>query len=399
MSFNYLFDTWEKSNQSVKMSLNYRKIFPFYQQGNLNNIKVDFSTNDYLSLRNDKRIIDEGYQSALNFGAGSGSSRMVTQTDPGIEILESNFSKKTGFKHSLFFPTGFTANISLFDGLSPFLWEENNFDQHIFIDHRCHSSLFYGLKNSNIKYDQFKHNEYDHLIFKLNSSTAKVKIIIVESLYSMDGDYSDPHRLLEVCQKFGAMLIIDETHSVGTYSTNGSWSLANSFLKPFILASVFGCGKAIGVSGGFISTDYFQLKERILQKARPLIYSTAVSPFLTGAVNKSLDIIFSEEGNERRKKLINNTEYFKKNIIFLKDKNLEFDFNKFNFHNHHSNIFPLVFKDNKNIMEKESFFLEQGLLLKAIRPPSIPKGTSRFRVILRAGHTKEDIDLLFSYLT
>ncbi len=398
MSFNYLFDTWEKSNQSVKLNLNYRKIFPYYQQSNLNNIKVDFSTNDYLSLRNDKRITDEGYRSALNFGAGSGCSRMVTQTDPGIEILESNFSNRTGYNHSLFFPTGFTANISLFDGLSPFSWEENSFDQHIFIDHRCHSSLFYGVKNSNIKFDQFKHSEYDHLIFKLNSSSAKVKIIIVESLYSMDGDYSDPHRLLEVCQKFGAMLIIDETHSVGTFSIKGSWSLAYSFLKPYILASVFGCGKAIGVSGGFISTDYFQLKERILQKARPLIYSTAVSPFLTGAVNKSLNIIFSEEGKEKRKKLINNIEYFKKNILLLKDKNLEFDFNKFNFHNHHSNIFPLVFKDNKNIMEKESFFLEKGLLLKAIRPPSIPKGTSRFRVILRSGHTKEDLDFLFSYL-
>ena len=136
----------------------------------------------------------------------------------------------------------------------------------------------------------------------------------------------------------------------------------------------------------------------MLQKSRPLIYSTAVSPFLTGAVNKSLDIIFSEEGDKRRQKLSNNIEYFKNKILSLRNKNLEFNFNLFDFANHKSNIFPLVYNDNKNIIEKEKYFIEMGFLLKAIRPPSVPKGTSRFRVILRTEHSKEDIDLLLSYL-
>lgn len=399
MSFNYLNDIWEKSNYSIKMKHNYRVLFPYYQGKNKKyNIKVDYSSNDYLSLKNDRRIVEEGYQSALCNGAGSGSSRMVTQTDPCLELLETDFSLKTGYAYSFFFPSGFIANISLFDGLSPFSWEEESLCQQIFIDHRCHSSLFYSLRNSNIKWDHFRHLDYDHLAFKLKSSCSLVKIIVIESLYSMDGDYSDPHKLLEICQEFGAMLVIDETHSIGTFGKQASWILEYPFLKPYVLASVFGCGKAVGVAGGFISTDHFQLKERILQKSRPLIYSTAVSPFITGAVRKSLEIIFSKEGEKRRHLLRENIGYLKKGILSLKPSRLEFLFDEIYFEKHNSNIFPLIYSDNSNIIEKEKFFIEQGLLLKAIRPPSVPRGTSRFRVILRSSHSKEDIDFLLSYL-
>ena len=399
MSFNYLNNIWEKSNHSIKMNHNYRMLFPYYQGKNQeHNIKVDYSSNDYLSLKNDQRIVDAGYQSALLNGAGSGSSRLVTQTDPCLELLETDFSLKTGYAYSFFFPSGFIANISLFDALSPFPWEEEIFQQQIFIDHRCHSSLFYGLRNSNIKCEQFRHLDYDHLAFKLRTSKSSAKIIVVESLYSMDGDYSDPHKLLEVCQEFGAMLIIDETHSIGTFGEKACWLSEFPFLKPYVLASVFGCGKAVGVSGGFIATDHFQLKERILQKSRPMLYSTAVSPFITGAVKKSLDIIFSKEGDKKRDLLQENIKYLKKGLLSLKPSKQEFLFCENHIENHNSNIFPLIYSDNLNIIEKEKFFMKQGLLLKAIRPPSVPRGTSRFRVILRSGHTKEDINFLLSYL-
>lgn len=400
MSFNYLNQIWEKSNHSIKIKHNYRMLFPYYQgRDQAQHIKVDYSSNDYLSLKNDRRIIEEGYQSALYAGAGSGSSRMVTQTDPCLELLETEFSFKTGYAHSFFFPSGFIANISLYDALSPFPWEEGSFQQQIFIDHRCHSSLFYGLKNSNIKHDQFRHLDYEHLIFKLKSSHSPAKIIVIESLYSMDGDYSDPYKLLEVCQEFGAMLVVDETHSIGAFGKKACWISEFPFLKPFVLASVFGCGKAIGVSGGFISTDHFQLKERILQKSRPLIYSTAVSPFITGAVKKSLEIIFSNEGDKKRDSLQENIKYLKKGLLSIKASKREFLFHENQIENHSSNIFPLIYSDCLNIIEKEKFFIKQGLLLKAIRPPSVPRGTSRFRVILRSGHSKGDIDFLLNHVS
>lgn len=381
------------------MQNNYRTLFPYYRGENKEfNIKVDYSSNDYLGLKNDQRMIEAGYQSALQNGAGSGCSRMVTETDPCLKQLETDFSLKTGYAHSFFFPSGFIANISLFDALSPFLWEEKSFQQQIFIDHRCHSSLFYGLRNSNIKYDPFKHFDYDHLAFKLKSSTSSAKIIVVESLYSMDGDYSDPRKLLEVCQEFGAALIIDETHSIGTYGKKACWIAEFPFLKPYVLASVFGCGKAIGVSGGLIATDHFHLKERIFQKARPLIYSTAASPFVTAAVKKSLEIIFSKEGDKKRHLLCENIEYLKKGLLSLKKERSGFHLHEIYFENHHSNIFPLIYSDQLNIIEKEKLFMRQGLLLKAIRPPSVPRGTSRFRTILRSDHTKNDMDFLLNCL-
>ncbi len=399
MSFNYLSDIWENSNKKIKEEENYREIFSPAKKFIGKKKYFDFSSNDYLGLRNNKEIIEAGYASALQNGAGAGSSRLVLELDNNISLLEKYFAEKTHFNYAVFFPSGFVANAALFDTLACFSWEEvakNNI--HLFVDHRSHASLFYGLRNSQLIYDFFRHNDYIHLENKLKRSLAKVKIIVVESLYSMDGDYSDPEKLQNLCKKYNAMIIIDETHTLGTYGVNKSWLQSFSYLKPFVLASVTGCGKAVGVSGGFIATDHEVLKERMIQKCKYLIYSTAVSPFITGAVKKSLEIIFSPTGDKLVTLLENNISYFRKKLIEIAVKENEFNLSFFDLSKHASNIFPIIYKNHSDIKKKEQFFIDNGLILKAFRPPTVPKGTSRFRVIIRSDHSKNDINRLIDCL-
>lgn len=399
MSFNYLNELWEKSQKKIKLEGNYREINSFQELVKNKKNFIDFSSNDYLNLRSNKNIIEAGYINALTNGAGSGSSRLVLELDKNISQLENYFSEKTDFRYSIFFPSGFIANAALFDALSLFQWEEQEKQNiHYYIDHRCHSSLFYGLKNANVYFDFFRHNDYLHLENKLSHSKATVKIIVVESLYSVDGDFSDPVALFELCKKHNLLIIIDETHTVGIYGKSRTWLQAYPYLKPYILASMSGCGKAVGVAGGFLATDHQQLKERMIQKSRHLIYSTAVSPFVTGAVLQSLEIIFSSEGEKLITKLQENISYLRDKIIEFSDTDTEFDFNLFDFNKQKSNIFPLVYKNHLQIKQKEKFFIENGLILKALRPPTVPKGTSRFRIILKASHSKEDLDTLIDYL-
>ncbi len=399
MSFNDLKDLWENSNKKIKEEQNYREIFSPAKNFKNQQKYFDFSSNDYLGLRKNKEIIEAGYQNALENGAGAGSSRLVLELDKNISQLEHYFATKTNFNFSMFFPTGFVANAALFDTLACFSWENITKSHiHVFIDHRSHASLFYGLRNSQLIYDFFRHNDYTHLENKLTRSAAKIKIIVVESLYSMDGDYSDPEKLYELCKKHNAMIIIDETHTIGTFGVNKTWLQSYAYLKPFILASVAGCGKAVGVSGGFIATDHNFLKERMIQKCKYLIYSTAVSPFITGAVKKALEIIFSPVGDNLCLLLQNNIAYFREKLIEISAKENDFNFNFFDLTKHNSNIFPLIYKSHNDIKKKEHFFIESGLILKTFRPPTVPNGTSRFRVIIRADHSKNDIDKLINYL-
>ncbi|WGL60936.1 pyridoxal phosphate-dependent aminotransferase family protein [Pigmentibacter sp. JX0631] len=399
MSFNYLSEVWEKSLKKIIAEGNYREINSFQQLVKNNKNFIDFSSNDYLDLRNNKSIIDAGHRSALKNGAGSGSSRLVLELDQNISLLENYFSEKTEFRYSIFFPSGFVANAALFDALSLFQWEEQEKQNiHYFIDHRCHASLFYGLKNANVYSDFFRHNDYMHLEHKLLHSVAPVKIVVIESLYSVDGDFSDPQALLQLCEKYNLLIIIDETHTVGTYGKSRTWLQAYSFLKPYILASMSGCGKAIGVAGGFLATDHYQLKERIIQKSKLLINSTAVSPFVTGAVQKSLEIIYSSEGLNLITKLHENISYLRDRLAEFSENESEFNFDIFDFSKQRSNIFPLVYKYHWEIKQKEKYFIENGLILKALRPPTVPKGTSRFRVILKSSHSRNDIDMLVEFL-
>lgn len=384
-----LIENWERSFDNLKKEQNFREVFT----PSPNASQINFSSNDYLGLRNEERLAQAGFQAALQSGSGSGASRIVLQTDRQIEALEELFCHHTGYAHSLFLGSGFTANLAFFDALSPLPNETETID--IFVDHLAHASLFYALRNGKLNHTLFRHRDHTHLEKKLAHSTAHIKIIVVESIYSMDGDRACAQTLTQLCQKYNATLFLDESHSFGLQNTPGNiWINAHPELKKYLLGSVQGCGKAVGVSGAFLATNHRALKERIIQKSKVFIYSTGVSPFITGAVTESLKLIFGAEGAERRAKLAANIELFQKkmaesafakNVIFEKA-------------DMPSQIFPLVVFHNEKAVALSKFLLSHGIVARAIRPPTVPKNTARIRIALHCHHTFADIERLFDLL-
>ncbi len=393
-TLNYLNTIWEQSHKKLIQDNNYRKIFNYcnknsnFKNKNDKNVSsINFSSNDYLGLRQDVRVTSAGYKAARISGSGSGASRSVLQTDSLIEELEQFFCTNTNFKHALFLPSGFIANLTFFDVLSPFSFEE--LEQEFFIDHRCHASIFFSLKNTGIRSFVFRHNDMSHLEKKLKASSAQAKIIVIESLFSMDGDFSLAAELTLLCEKYNAVIFVDESHSFGIFGNKGSgWVHEYPDLKKYLIAATFGCGKSVGVSGGFFATNCSVLKERILQKSKLFIYSTGISPFITGAVYQSLKIIFSEEGDLKRKLLFDNINYLLNNIA-----SINFQFQMIQEKKRHSQIFPFIFYENEKTIEISNHLMENNILAKAIRPPSVPNHTARLRLCLTSLHTKEEIDL------
>lgn len=378
MSIDYLNTIWKVSNQKLKEQNLFREPFPYALS--CKQAAILFSSNDYLNLRNDIRIKQAGFEAVLKSGSGTGASRSVLQTDGQIEFLEDFFCKNMDYKHALFLPSGFLANVTFFDVLAPFLSE--SIDQEIFIDHRAHASLFFAMKAVEIKHFIFRHNDYFFLEKKLSLSKASAKIIVVESLYSMDGDFIDAHALLCLCKKYGALLFIDEGHTFGVYGNKGR-GFVHSYpeLKPFVIASVFGCGKAVGVSGGFLATNSLALKERVFQKSKTFIYSTGISPFISGAVQKSLEIIFSSEGDKKRQKLQNNMDFLKIKIPYTK-----------------SQIIPIIIGSNARALHISQVLFENDIIAKPIRSPSVPRGTERIRITLNSEHSFSHIEKLVNIL-
>ena len=391
-TLNYLAEIWDESHNQLKSKQSYRKIFDTHKEFNNHTKIINFSSNDYLGLRNEARILEAGYRSALKNGSGCGASRSVLQTDSSIEELENFFCEHTGWKRSLFLPSGFIANLTFFDALTPFLNED--IDQEFFIDHRCHASIFFAFKDRNLKHSIFRHQDMPHLEKKLNASQAKAKIIVVESLFSMDGDFSQGEDLSHICEKTNALLFVDESHSFGIYGPNGrGWTQDFPKLKKYLIAASFGCGKSVGVSGGFLATNTPALIKRILQKSKLFIYSTGISAFISGAVLESLKIIFSEEGEKRRSKLFTNIRYLNSQL----DK-INFKFPIILEREILSQIVPFIFCENNLTMKISNHLLENQILAKAIRPPSVPNNTSRLRLCLTSHLTNEDIDLFIHQL-
>lgn len=381
----YMNTSWKNSLDYLKQQDNFRTILRVP-----NTTVGDFASNDYLGLRNDPRVIEAGCLSARKYGAGSGASRIVMDQNESISEVEFEFSKLTGFVHSLFLPSGFSANIACIETLAPFYFEKD-LHQEIFLDHRCHASLFYSIKHSGLKYCHFKHNSLNHLEHKLKASRAHQKVIVLESLYSMDGDFAPQEGLTFLCAKYSASIILDESHSIGLYGQAGSgwFSLAlnsDGNLKDYLLAITAGCGKALGVSGGFVATNNPFFYERMLQRAKAFIYSTSPAPFITGALKKSIDIVASAEGDLLRNCLFSNIHQAAHQISRL-DRS------------HNSPILPYIVGDNIAAVNLSEQLRQEGFLVRPMRPPTVPQGSARLRIALHAFNTRKEIEQLSLFLS
>ena len=337
---------------------------------------VNFASNDYLGLSQNKKIQQAIIQGIREFGAGAGASHLVSGHFSCHDEVERKLAKLLGFEKSLFFSSGYMANMAVIGGLI-------KRGDAVFCDKLNHASLNDAAVLSRAKVYRFNHLDLSSLERQIKRSEEKNKWIISDGVFSMDGDIADVGGLLALCHKYNAYLFIDDAHGYGVLGKNGQgifeqnnqkmWS-KNDLSRVIYMITL---GKSVGVSGAMVSAKK-NIVDLLVQKSKPYIYTTASIPALAKGVSASLDLIF--HGHMLRKKLKRNIELFRYSI---KNKGLLLD--------SITAIQPLMIGNANKALRIAEALKKSGLYVPAIRPPTVPMNTSRLRVSLSASHKRADI--------
>ena len=342
---------------------------------------ISFCSNDYLGLANHPLIKQAMIDGVKHYGVGSGSAHLINGHSQAHHQLEEELADFTGYPRALLFSTGYMANLGLCQALL-------NKNDSVFEDRLNHASLIDGGLISGARFQRYRHNDVSDLQQKLSkvSDKAGENLVLSDGVFSMDGDIAKLPELSSLCKKTDSWLMVDDAHGFGTLGKTGRGCLQhfdlNSEEVPIYMATL---GKAIGTAGAFIAGSE-ALIETLIQQARTYVYTTAMPAAIAEATRCSLKIIQSD--NEQLHKLNRNIAYFKE---CCKQ-------NEINIEASQTAIQPLLIgEDEKTIRISQQLF-EQGLLVTAIRPPTVAKGTSRLRITLSANHHKKHIEQLIDTL-
>jgi 8-amino-7-oxononanoate synthase len=349
----------------------------YRQLKNINSDIIDFGSNDYLCLSKDKDVIKSGFIYAEKYGCGSRSSRLIGDNSI-YEELEEKISRTKVMNKTLIFNSGYQLNSSIISTLF-----DKDKDITIFCDKLNHASIYNGIEMSGSKMIRYKNSDMNHLedLLKKNDNKSS-KIIITESVFSMDGNQVDVDAISYLRSKYNAMLYVDEAHAVGISGCDG-YGLFSSKNADIIVGTF---GKALGSQGGYISCNNI-VYDYIVNKCKGFVYSTGISPFIIGCTSKAWDKISSMESE--RLNLQSNAEYLRKNL-----KELGFNTLKSN-----TNIIPIVIGQDEKVLNISKYLMANKVYAPAIRSPTVPKNLSRLRISLNASHSIEKIDILLNLLS
>lgn len=358
---------------------------------------IDLTSNDYLGLANHPALRKAAIEFLQNGGdIGAGGSRLLrghTKSHAALETFAADFF---AVPKTLYFATGFQANTAIFQTL-PSRHDTIIFDAYI------HASARDGIQNSNAAHIRVPHNDVSAFEAALKKAKAQQKPdsqiwIAVESLYSMDGDIAPLKDLYDLASQYGAILIVDEAHSTGVLGTNGKGLMYDIYAPPLTstkssppqagglggdkeggsfpqnLITLHTCGKAIGVAGGLVCASE-TIIDTLINTARPFIYSTAPMPLQAYLVQKSLELIASPEGEDRRQTLARLCEYAQSKLG-----------------GEGTHIAPLIIGDDDKAVHIAQSLQQSGYDIRAIRPPTVPENTARLRLSLSANLDEEMLD-------
>lgn len=336
---------------------------------------LDLTHNDYLGFRSDEEFQSTARRAIDGWPLGSGASRLLGGEHAIFAALEERFSDWKDCESSLYFNSGYAANEAVLSALA--------FDDVCFFsDALNHASLIDGLRLARIRPDQkiiFRHNDPFDLSQKLRESSARLKIVVTESLFSMDGDFAPLSALDRICAEEGALLLVDEAHSLGIYGPKGAGLLAGNRQ----VITINPCGKAMGASGAFVSGPSY-LRDLLINSARGFIYTTAGSPWIAAALHACLPLIATSE--ERRHHLQDLSHEVRWQL-----KEMDFDIGP-----SASHIVPVILGQEGISLRCERELEDKGILVRAIRPPTVPDGACRLRLSLHAGLSSEDVRKLLT---
>lgn len=331
---------------------------------------LNFSSNDYLGLNQHPDINHALQEGVSRFGVSSCSSSLVTGFSYAHDALENTLCEWLNKPKCLLFNSGFSANHGLLSALAS---EQTQF----WLDKLSHASLIDGALSGKAKVKRFLHNNYQQLEQLLLKKSLANNLIVSEGVFSMDGDQADINALQKIAQKHQAWLYLDDAHSLGIIGEKGQGSVS---INPHVDIVMATFGKAVATSGAFIACDE-TLHDYLINFSRHYIYSTAMSPAIAWATNKSVEII--QKDNWRREKIAELSRLFAKSL----NDNIEMIPTS-------SSIHAIIVGDEKKSLDIAEKLKAKGIWLTAIRPPTVPNGTSRLRVTVCANHNERDIKYL-----
>ena len=351
-----------------------------------------FCSNDYLGLANHPELSASLAEGAKLYGVGSGASHLISGHSIAHDLLEKKLaaceSKHIPDARALFFSTGYLANINAITGLAR-LAEQG--EASIYSAKLNHASLIDGVRlasaQTKAKVTLFDHQNIDSLEESFKQDTHPLKLIVVDGVFSMDGDIAPVEKLLHIAEQYDALLMVDDAHGFGVLGEYGHGILEQAGVHSERIIYVGTLGKAAGVSGAFICAAA-PFIEWLIQKGRPYIYSTATPPAIAHTLLKSLELIEGKEGISRRKQLNQLIQIWCDEMTFQNWEKTPSS----------TPIQPVILGSNANALAAAKLLDEAGYWIPAIRPPTVPVGSSRLRITFSANHSVDDLRELIQTL-
>ncbi len=338
---------------------------------------INFSSNDYLGLASSTTLRAAAQAALERHGLGTGASRIVVGDTPAHHRLEARLAAFERAEAVLLFNTGFAANTGIIPALV-------GFGDAVFSDALNHASLVDGCRLSRARVAVYPHADAEALARALAETPARRKLVVTDTVFSMDGDLAPLRELLAACREHGAALMVDEAHATGVLGARGAGLCEELGIEAEVDLRVGTLSKALGCLGGYVATSR-SVAELLVNRARPFVFSTALPAALCAAAEAAVDMV---EGDVAlRERLWRNIRRFAKGLRALGVPAEP-----------RCAIFPVILGDPEQAMDAARRCRERGLLVKAIRPPTVPEGTSRLRFCLSAAHTEGHIDLALEVL-
>jgi 8-amino-7-oxononanoate synthase len=344
---------------------------------------LNFSSNDYLAYAGDPRLARAAARAAQRFGCGAGASPLVSGYLPPLRALERDLAAWEGTQAALVFSSGFSCNLGVVSALA-------GPDSAIFSDAANHASLIDGCRLSRAAIHVYRHNDLAHLtaLLEAHAPAARRRLIVSDSVFSMEGDLAAVAQLLALAQRHDALLILDEAHATGVLGERGRG--VTDALPPEAAASnrlvkLGTLSKALGCQGGFVCGSR-TLIDFLINRARPYIFSTALAPPLAAAARRAIALVEAEP--QRRRHVLALAERLRARL-----REAGFDTGR-----SCSHIVPVLVGNSRAAVALSRRLEERRMLVPAIRPPSVPEGTARLRIGLTAAHTEDDIGRLIEAL-
>jgi len=336
---------------------------------------LNFCSNNYLGLAGDSRICQAAVEAIGEEGFGAGASRLVCGHMASHRRLEKRLAEVKGAEDCLTFSSGYMANIGIITGL---------FGHHdvIFCDRLNHASIIDGIILSRAKMRRYPHRDMQVLEGMLrNTAGFKKRVIITDSVFSMDGDLAPLDRIVDLAERYDCAVMIDEAHALGVLGKHGGGAAQHFGVEDKIDIQMGTLSKAAGSFGAYCCGKK-KLILYLVNKARSFIYTTGMPPSTAAASLRAIEII--SEDHSLREQLWRNTRYIREGLKAL----------GFNTMDSTTPIIPILFGDSQLTLQFSRRLFEEGILISAIRPPTVPRGSARLRLTVTAKHTKGDMDHL-----